>query len=86
MRRAPSPPRRVLFGVPMAARVELLQGSGPGACYGLIGMVRRRAAADVDGATRGDERRASLVQAGLQNAQRFDWSKNAEQVMAAYLS
>lgn len=33
-----------------------------------------------------EERRASLVQAGLQNAQRFDWSKNAEQVMAAYLS
>ncbi len=32
------------------------------------------------------ERRSHLVRAGLQNAQRFDWSKNAEQVMAAYLA
>ena len=33
-----------------------------------------------------DERRAHLVRVGLKNAQRFDWSKNAEQVMAAYLA
>ena len=33
-----------------------------------------------------EERRTQLVRAGLQNAQRFDWSKNAEQVMAAYLA
>lgn len=33
-----------------------------------------------------EERRAHLVRSGLQNAQRFDWSKNAEQVMAAYLA
>jgi glycosyltransferase involved in cell wall biosynthesis len=31
-----------------------------------------------------EERRAHLVRVGLENAQRFDWSKNAEQVMAAY--
>jgi glycosyltransferase involved in cell wall biosynthesis len=32
-----------------------------------------------------EERRAHLVRAGLENARRFDWAKNAEQVMAAYL-
>ncbi|OYW77332.1 MAG: glycosyl transferase family 1 [Verrucomicrobia bacterium 12-59-8] len=31
-------------------------------------------------------RRAHLIHSGLENAQRFDWAKNAEQVMAAYLS
>jgi glycosyltransferase involved in cell wall biosynthesis len=32
------------------------------------------------------DRRTHLVHAGLQNAQRFDWSKNADQIMAAYLA
>ncbi len=32
------------------------------------------------------DRRAQLVRLGLQNAQRFDWSKNAEQVVDAYLT
>jgi glycosyltransferase involved in cell wall biosynthesis len=32
------------------------------------------------------DRRAHLVRAGLENAQRFDWSKNADQVLAAYLA
>ena len=31
-----------------------------------------------------EERRAHLIRVGLKNAQRFDWSKNAEQVMATY--
>jgi len=33
-----------------------------------------------------EERRSHLVRVGLENAQRFSWSKNAEQVMAAYLA
>ena len=32
------------------------------------------------------ERRDQLVKAGLENARRFDWSRNASQVMQTYLN
>lgn len=32
-----------------------------------------------------DDRRNHLIRSGLENARRFDWAKNAEDVMAAYL-